>query len=128
MAAPKKSPLAKVARKFAASRSEKELRRLVGRRGSFEGKRLSGRRLRASNAWRRWEIELLGRCKDAEAARQLGRSVRSIIRRRLQLHIGIFEPEQRPWKHEHELLLGTMPDAALASRLCRTVKALSWQP
>src|SRR5260370_42599700 len=105
MAAPKKSPLAKVARKFAASRSEKELRRWVGRRGSFEGKRLSGRRLRAAKACQRWEIDLLGRCKDAEAARQRGRSVRTITRRGLQLPTGRFEPKQRPWKHDHELLL-----------------------
>ncbi len=61
---------------------------------------------------------MLGTAPDAEIARRLGRSIKSVSGRRQVLGIKFPNP-RRPWPSEELALLGTLPDAVLAKQFNR---------
>jgi hypothetical protein len=75
---PTKNSLVLSAKKLLASKSKREVERLVGQR-KVNWKRRHGRLLRASQAWQRWEEKLLGTEHDLIVARKTGRTLEADI-------------------------------------------------
>src|SRR5213593_1832649 len=75
-------PLATAARQYAASKSTRELARVLGRQARKRVRGRTGRRLRASDRWQKWEVELLSTEPDSGVALQIGRSVRAVYHKR----------------------------------------------
>src|SRR5437870_3319927 len=98
--------LSKAAKKYLASKSRREIERLLREKAK---KRRRGRVRRAFNPWEKWELALLGTAPDGELAQKLGRSRSAVHRQRLNLG-------RRPvlvyprWTPEEIALLGTARD------------------
>ena len=78
--------LKRAAREYLAKTSERELARLLRSKVSPDFRRRNRRQAPvASNRWQKWEWALLGKCPDRDAARQTGRTLKAIIKRRRRL-------------------------------------------
>jgi hypothetical protein len=116
MAKSSKKPLVDDARKYLASKSVREVERILGR---WKGKRRRrGRMLRAFMPWERWEDAMLGKELDPVVARKIGRSLACVHARRRQLGIPR-APNPQLWTAKELALFGTMPDSEIARRTGR---------
>src|SRR5665213_2725305 len=77
MTMPSKNLLVISAKKLLASKSKREVERLVGQR-KVQWKRRRGPLLRASTTWQRWEEALLGKEHDLIVARKTGRTLGAV--------------------------------------------------
>src|SRR5579872_1050192 len=84
--------LADAAKRYAAEKSERELKRLVAskRIEGFSRRRRRRKILSASTAWQKWEIEFLGTDIDREVAKRIGRTHRAVAHKREKLGIPPF--------------------------------------
>ena len=98
MTAPVKKSLASTVRKLFASKSKREIARLISKR-KLKGKCRPGPLMQASNAWQRWEEKLLGKEPDFEVARKTGRTLNSVRIHRRLLGIACL-PNPRFWTEE----------------------------
>jgi hypothetical protein len=122
MAMPAKNSLLLSARKLLASKSTREVERIVGRR-KVKAKRRLGRLLRASKAWQRWEEELLGKEHDLVVARKTGRTLNAVRLHRGSLRIAAV-PSPNLWTKKEMALFGTMTDSEIARRTKRDLWAV----
>ncbi len=74
--------------------------------------------------WTRREEQLLGRFRDAEIARRIGRSTRAVRMRRLSRGIPCPGASYRFWKPEEETIVGTKADREIAQVLGRSVRSV----
>src|SRR3989442_1088424 len=109
--------LASLALTYMASKTVRQMRRLVVRR-SVNGQRAKpGCRLKRKRGWRgwqEWELELLGKMPDRDAARETGRTLSAISSRRVELKIPAIRTRELPWTPEQIALLGKLPDKEAA--------------
>ena len=118
--------LIRAARQYLDQKSGKDIARLLrlrGDRGVRPGK--TERRLKSPFFWKRWEIRLLGKHPDAEAARRTGRKVAAVMQKRKKLHIPCFDPKVKKWQKWELKLLGKHPDEEVARRTGRNFLAVS---
>ena len=124
---PKISRLEAASRRYLASKSGREVARLLGHQAPAAARRPTRRKApQASNQWQPWEIELLGKKPDRDVARQIGRSHATVKNRRKSLRIPSLTPMRR-WTEDENRLLGTLPDAELARRFNRGLTAIQQQ-
>src|ERR1043166_8523427 len=116
-------PLAEVARRYAASKSARELARWLGHQARRAVRGRKGRRLAAPNRWQKFELDLLGTAPDRSVARQIGRSLRAVYHKRHSLGLAPV-PAIGPWTPEVVSLLGKPPDKEIARRVGLSYKAV----
>src|SRR5260221_12235692 len=105
-----KSSLARAAAKFLAGKSAREIRRLT-RKAAATGRVRRPRRFTATHHWQQWEVELLGRVTDVEAAKLVGRSLNAAKIKRVRLRRLLRPPSpRRSWSKAEEKWLGAPPD------------------
>jgi hypothetical protein len=82
--------------------------------------------VRPKKKWSEAEIRLLGTAPDSVVARNLGRNLRMVIRKRLAMDIANrFTPRAPTWTREQLAMLGKQPDAELAQKWGRTLLAVT---
>lgn len=99
-----------------------EVARLL-RQSHLRGREPRGRRGRAkADSYLPEEDRLLGTLPDAEVARQIGRTLNAVRKRRRRLGIALVRAvrRRRDWLPEEDTLLGTAPDTEIARRLGRS--------
>lgn len=77
-----------------------------------------------SKRWTDYEIAWLGTLPDPDVAVRLGRTLKSVQRKRTELSIAAYT-ERREWTPADDAILGTAPDPEIARRLGTTVKAVT---
>ncbi len=115
--------LVKAAQRYLAKKSPRDLFRILRQRAVAREKR-RGRLLRVSKWWEKWEIELLGKHSDEEVARQTGRLVSAVNKKRRKLRILMHNGPVKRWNDWDRNLLGKCPDKEVAGRTGRTVEAV----
>src|SRR5262249_46967660 len=109
-----KSTLKKAAREYLSGKSDREMGRLLARRGvNSRGRRRRRARVRQLQAWEDWEIKLLGRLPDREVARQTDRPLSSVLHKRRRLG-RLWHPAAARWTEAELKLLGRLPDKEVA--------------
>jgi hypothetical protein len=108
--------LDRMARAFLDSKSEREKARLVAHRGTPKREKRQ-RRFKSNRYWQEWEIEVLGKFPDREAAQKTGRTLLAVSTKRVELKIPAIRTRQLPWTSEQIALLGELPDDEVARRI-----------
>lgn len=116
--------LEEAAHKYLAEKSERDAARLLRPKVLPAFRWNCHKAPSSSNGWQKWELALLGKCSDRDAARQTGRTLKAIISRRRKLRIQMFNSGVQRWQKWEKDLLGKISDQELADRTGRKATAV----